>query len=426
MTSAPRLNAAPGMNGALKLAVRVAFMIVITGPLIHLLKVTKVSATAGAVLFYAGFPLVILLLVFGGLWEPFRKAARPKFLLYVLLLMLVSASVMTFEYTGQPKDIIGNALRLVFASTCIFVLAREDAGYTFYLNRNLFKISRLCLGTSLASTVLMHLAAAVGYSVYFGLQTTAALLPMAYGLIYQRSPWVLLSLVALIGSGKRGTMIAAIAILVTYVGLAVGRVRLGRIVILAASLGLAVLLLYVFELLPDPILRRIDFLFTDRDVDYNAVTAGRFMEATIAFERLNSVPLAWLTGFGLGSALDLGGQLDSTVHFSPLGMVMIFGVPITILFYGFILFYIAYFFRACRSGYVSRELVVFYLVFVAELSFSMSAFTILQSYMLWLALTYLIANRHQHHLLAPVTVRPGWGPLESRTPVSALITGGRR
>lgn len=396
MNRAARIERPLELNPALKLAIRLALLLVIIGPLVHLLKVARIAYDVGAVLFYTGFPTIILLLIFGGLWEPNNPERRAKVFPVLLLVMLVAAAVMTGHYQGDIADIAGNVLRLAFVFVCVFFLTNSADAYVAFLNDRLFWISKLALITTTGATLLMHMAALVGFSVYFGLQTTGAFIALAYGLVYQRLSIAFLAFVPLIGSGKRGAMMGAIAILIAYIAMAAGRVKMQRLVALAAGLGVSFVILYVFQLLPAAILHRIDFLFTDADVDLNTVSAGRYLEAATAIGHLNDHPMAWLTGFGLGSAINLtqyAGSTVSTVHFSPLAMIMIFGVPLTLLFYGALISYLISFFRICRAGWVPREFVVMFLVVVAEIAFSLTAFSILQSYLLWIALTYLIAAR---------------------------------
>ena len=74
-------------------------------------------------------------------------------------------------------------------------------------------------------------------------------------------------------------------------------------------------------------------------------------------------------------------------------MAMIFGVPLTAVFYGVLVYYMVVFLRLCRQGVVGREFAVLYLVFLGDLTFSFTAFSLLQSHLMWLALAYLIAVR---------------------------------
>lgn len=397
------------MNAALRLSIWLALLVVATGPIVHMIKMIRLSYDVGAYVFYTTFPLVTLLLIFGGLLDSNHPQRRPTGFLALIGAMIISSAVMTGVHEGDPFDILGNAMRLIFVFSAMFFLTNVAGAYSAFWNRHLKLLSKIFLATSLGGTLLMHLAALAGFAVYFGLQTTAAFLSFAYGIVAQRVLLVLLSLVALVGSGKRGGMLGAVVILLVYVAIAVGRVRVGRVIGMAAALSVTLVLLYVFQLLPETILGRIDFLFSDGDVDLNDITAGRVVEAAAALDRLRDNPFAWVTGFGLGSAINLdafGGSQVSTIHFSPLGMVMIFGLPLTFLFYLAILYYAVAGFRLCRDGRVARPFVVLYLVFVAEIAFSFTAFTILQSFLLWFALAYLVVNMRPMAATPTVPARP--------------------
>lgn len=390
------------MNPALRLALRISLLLLIVSPLVHMLKVARLGFDPSAFVFYAGFPLVVLLTIFGGLFEPNNTSKRPPLFIALVLFMTLWAALMTFVHQGVFTDIGGNILRLLLVFSFVFFLTNAGELYTRFMNARLAWVAKASLVTSFVATLIMHLAALVGFVVYFGLQTTAAFVSLGYALVYQRLWLVLLSLVPLLGAGKRGTMMGAVVLLFLYFAVAAGRIRLHRVVSMATVIFGLLAILFIFQLLPEAILARVNFLFAPDDFDVNMITSGRITEVTAALDKLNATPLAWLTGFGFGSTIEITGSYgslnisgslqESTVHFSPLGMVMIFGLPLTAVFYSVLFYYMVLFFRYCRAGWVSREFVVLYLVFVAEFVFSFTAFTLLQSTLMWLAFAYLVVN----------------------------------
>jgi len=359
----------------------------VLGPVFHVLKVTRLSYDIGAYVFYFGFPALVLLLM-AGIFSPYVERPTPP-LAALLVIMMAAASVMTIVHGGDIIDIAGNLLRLLFCLFTILFFTTSSFAYVATVNRILGSIARLALVFSLGAASFMHLAAASGLGVYFGLQNTASFISLAYGLAFKRWAYALLSVVAIIASGKRGAMMSMVVMALVYLVVLFRQGQMQKLVFFVFfSIG-AALLVVTGGFLPESILARFSQFTSGDAVDWNMATAGRVDELEAALFYLGRHEYGWLTGYGLGAAIDINGQTDSTIHFSPFGMVIIFGAPLTLLFYCALMWQAG---QALRKKVINNPYALsVYLIFVAEFIFSFSAFTVMQSYMLWLCLAYLIS-----------------------------------
>jgi hypothetical protein len=265
--------------------------------------------------------------------------------------------------------------------------ARSDA-IALYLIENEKIISLILLGVMAFSIFLMYIASMAGFSVYFGLQSTILFVPLAYGVVYRKFGLILIALALIILSGKRGSMLGAVGVFSAYFfALFIsGRIRL----FLALLLSFIIIAggVFYFDLLPSSIVARFSQFTSGEAVDWNRATAGRMSELDAVFELLEKYPNILFFGSGLGAAIEIGGTIDSTVHFSPFGLMIIFGAPLAMFLYVY-LFSIAL--RGLWVGVLGKQggnkhLLLWSLVLVGEMFFSFTAFTILQSYMLWISI----------------------------------------
>jgi hypothetical protein len=98
------------------------------------------------------------------------------------------------------------------------------------------------------------------------------------------------------------------------------------------------------------------------------------------------------TGQGYGATWENDDrERDSTVHFSPVAVSLLFGVPFAVLLYG-AMFWLpgAAFVRALRCVN-DREEQIWALVVVGLIVLSLTGFSIFQNYVLWIGLGFLRA-----------------------------------
>jgi hypothetical protein len=184
-------------------------------------------------------------------------------------------------------------------------------------------------------------------------------------------------------------MMAAFGVFSGYMCLMLARGAFSRPMLLAVTAvgGLAVVV--SMGLMPDAVSSRLSFLGAEGNMNADSISSGRYSEGEHALDKLLDNPVAAITGFGLGSAITTDSLSYSTVHFSPLALAMQVGVPIAALFYLFLLYSIARFGSSLLRGGKSTTYFIVFLVAIGEVIFSMTAFTVLQSYTLWLAMAYL-------------------------------------
>jgi len=369
----------------------VVFFFALLAPFLHVFKVIHVDYLVGALSFYIGLPLVVVL-TWVCVFRSSMKGMLPVSSMFFFFL-LVYGVLVSFFVGGDYVDIAGNSTRLLFCIgvICLAVFQRDEC--IRFLAGNERLLASLALIVLSVSVVLMYFAAAAGYSVYFGLQSTVAFIPLAYGLVNRRWRFVVLSLVLIVASGKRGGMLGAFFVIFVYVGylVFVGRIKLFLLLLaLFVSFALAV---YFFDLVPESILARFSQFASDGPIDWDRATAGRFTEVKAVFDVLDRSPYVLIFGSGLGAVIEVGGVEDSTVHFSPFGLMIAFGLPLTLIIY-FFMFSVFARGIACSivSGVVKgRHVMMWTLVFVGEFFFSFTAFTILQSYILWMSVLAIIS-----------------------------------
>src|SRR5690606_21334008 len=116
-------------------------------------------------------------------------------------------------------------------------------------------------------------------------------------------------------------------------------------------------------------------------------TAGRNEEIEYVMAVLRDDPYAFWFGSGLGAGFtDDAGNFKSTVHFSPAGLILKYGLLWMIAIYSAFLWVIIRGLLWIKIiGNESRVYQFWYLVFIGELVFSFSAYTLFQSFMLWMA-----------------------------------------
>lgn len=378
-----------GVSKVWKLSIIWMAALLLLGPLIHVLKVTRIDFEVGAIVFYVGLPMSVLLLGLGILWQRAPSQSQLLLPLIVVGLLSVFSMVMTAKYGGLLEDIAGNALRLAMVALALISFGSWGAQFRSYLMKWLPLFAFLALAVSLGSVVLIYVASFLGFAVYFGLQVMPALVSLSYGLVSNRHGYTALSLLALFGAGKRGGMMAAAAIVLGYVFIAAGKVQVHRIMAFFAAAFFVIMTAFVFGLVPEAVSARLDFLLELDEVDLNTATSGRLYEIEAALAILRDDPLVWITGQGLGSTIDAYNTSFSTIHFTPIGMLLIFGLPLTILFYGGLIAFLVLAYGYVRSARSTGEDAVFFLVILGELAFTFTAFTILQSFQLWLAIIFV-------------------------------------
>ncbi|WP_074778356.1 hypothetical protein [Halopseudomonas bauzanensis] len=305
--------------------------------------------------------------------------------LFLCLLMIYSVLLLVFGLSGDVFSLIGDFLRFVFALSVYSYFSGVALSYVCdkEVITKIVVLAVISVAIPLAGVYLISLG---GGAVYFGLQSTLALLGVAFGLVYRRYFLLCVSLVLILMSGKRGVMLSSVVVLLAFFYMEALLYRVKTALIITILLSVAIALLVIFDLVPEPILIRLGYLTGD-SMDIRMATAGRNEEIEYVVSAIQGNPYAFWFGTGLGSGFvnDLG-NFKSTVHFSPAALLLKYGalwaVAIYIVFIALIVRGLLWVKMLGSNGKVYQ---FWLLVFIGEFIFSFSAYTIFQSFMLWLA-----------------------------------------
>lgn len=374
-----------------RLVMVLIFIYVIISPIIHALKVTRISYEIGAYVFYIGLPVITLMI-----WVTLFRARHhvPSLAFFFLLVSFMFAMLISIFYGGDWFDMAGNFVRLLFCLGMLQFASVYRQAIIAFLTKNDKKIAIFSMLSMSLAVGGLYLSSFIGVGVYFGLQSTVAFVSLSYGLVYRNFLFSVVSLMLIVLSGKRGAMLAAVAILLMYLFVLLYSGEIRRFFVIFCGIVFVSLGAFFSGLVPESILSRFEQFTSGEPTDWNKATAGRMTEINSVIEIVTRNPEVLVHGLGLGAAIkDPSGASDSTIHFSPFGLMLIWGLPLTILFYIPLIFYFALgVYMSGKKFFRHKEKVFFWnLIFIGELAFSFSAFTILQSMMLWLSLAAIIA-----------------------------------
>jgi hypothetical protein len=203
------------------------------------------------------------------------------------------------------------------------------------------------------------LVSANGYlSGEFGRYTAAApLFSLAYAAAIG-APFIgILSLIIIGFSAKRGSIVAAMSMMVAYLFSSSGQaLRVGSRARKMLFIGLFLFLVgSIFTLgaaevstedggvgvvarqTSVRIQRVVDAMLSGDPESFDSASSGRLTEVNAALERLN--PRTIVTGLGAGVSIDVSGGAGQTrqyTHFSPLGITLVYGCLFAIFVYAFV------------------------------------------------------------------------------------------
>ena len=167
----------------------------------------------------------------------------------------------------------------------------------------------------------------------------------------------------------------------------------------------------IFTQLPQNLALRIAPLVlaseADGGVDTTTLTGKRNVEVLAVFNQWAADPLEMLTGQGYGASwINEDGERDSTVHFSPVAVSLIYGVPLAVLLYLSMLWLPVKAIIRAVKGEGDREEQVWALVVLGLIVLSFTGFSIFQNYVLWIGMGILramVPRRQEDISLMPAT-----------------------
>jgi hypothetical protein len=383
-----------------RIAMTFATFVVVASPIIHVLKVAHISSIPGAWLFYTSLPLTVVVFALASITMGARMTAPLRILWGILGISLVLAMIRTDWMNGTAEDIGGNFLRFLIPLTVIPVMARPSESAWARRMSLQVSLARACLLSSLLAVIFTYWLAQEGFSVYFGLQLSPAILIcLAVALVTSSAASSIASMALPVLAGKRGVVVAAVTVLVSACAIRSTR-RMSLLLCTLMLCATATLLLVAPQGILPALHQRIGGTLqslqvaigaTEVDeamISLNVATQGRADEVTAAVETLDSGgPSAWILGCGLGATIVTanGEATDSTVHFSPVALTLLCGAPLAAAVFIFVALLIVHTLIRSADG-ACRGTQVLALVAAGEFVFSFSAFTFLQSPTLWMCL----------------------------------------
>ncbi len=325
------------------------------------LRLSKINYSLSSAYFYVALTLLGLI----GAWATisFRRNLVAGFGFALVLFFLVVLSN-TCLVGGEAKTIIGNLLR------CFLVLGFFSAGKSILTLNFSLRLKIVSLLPGLIGVATIYYLFFRGGSVYFGYSAELSLVAVASG------GWLgILAVITILLSGKRGLILAMAVGWLFNVRRFAGW---GFVAVFSFLMAFTCCRGFWVESFERLILRSGG----GDGFDLNAISSGRLAEITGVIGLFND-PLFFLFGGGLGffyeSATGLG--IDS-LHFSPLAVACIGGVPFALFVYGSICYLLIRRVKHHGCDYVV-SLTIMYLVY------SVFVFSIFQNAILWLLVGFL-------------------------------------
>ncbi|WP_258807269.1 O-antigen ligase family protein [Pseudidiomarina sp. CB1] len=368
-------------------------LFLVSSPL-HVFRVARVSPEVPLYFFYISWPLLAIAIVPLALIG-FRHA--PVKWYFPIFVICLYSPVLSLYNLHDTVGFMGNVMRLVVCLSFIIVGVNYFRFVSsYYIDNTVFIAKASFVSGGLALVMMYVLYFVFNASVYFGLQVTILFIPLAYYLVTRRFSLSLLVLVLIVLAGKRGTILAGLMIYIFYMFFLQERNR--RFVGTVKWIFLCFLIvgfIYIFDLMPSFIQNRLDMIIISGQEIGDTAYGSRFSEMEFILSYFKQNPMFLIFGTGLGSVVDKGdGVFVSTVHFSPLAILYRFGVVGVVLVYGFFTVLICrYLSRRKRMSRDTRALSdTWILTLIGELMFSFTAFTILQSIVLWLSVAIILSS----------------------------------
>jgi hypothetical protein len=292
----------------------------------------------------------------------------------------------------------------IFLVVFIYVSFLHIERKTYILPKFIDKIAAIILYSNFIVIFWFYISSYVLLiPVIFRLGSSSLLLPIAYYFVKKRNGRFILSALLLVASGKRGSIVALVGMLL-LIGI-LGVERKGKVVrdLWRLTLVICVVVGSLYGIgnitLFQPV-TRWKRLFAAKDiVDLRIVMAGRIGEVTSSLNELRMKELGYVVGGGHGFSYtyeQLYGRGEKeiaytegyhNVHFSPVGIVGIYGIPLFVIMYILIVFKLIRLKKfVCLSDLRNLSYCALYYCTVGQFFYSFAAYTILQEPLLWVGM----------------------------------------
>lgn len=379
-------------------------------PILQDVKLLQIDERVPAALFYAGLPLITTCFFLSIYLRKDVSLWRLDWMEAVLGFALVWGWVWVPFYGGDVGDIGGNFLRIVFA----FCAYKATRAYAFdpWMRGIVPRLAKWGFaGVALALLGLYALGVFGPFYVYLSLNSEEIFVALALALTLEgarRLPYSFGVFLMVVLGGRRGAILAAFAMVLAKYGMSLnaGGSRWRRLALLGfgvACLGGAFVALQwaranpqVLEAMPANVQRRVLPLLLATEnpdgPDTTTLTGKRNVEVIAVFRQWEVDPVEALTGQGYGATwVNEDGERDSTVHFSPVAVSLIYGIPVALAIYAAMLWLPGLAMWRAVKGLGDREERIWALVTFGLIVLSLTGFSIFQNYVLWIGLGMLSA-----------------------------------
>lgn len=405
-----------------KWGVWIAVFYAFWSPVLQDIKLLQITPWVQAALFYVSLPLITLCFVLSLVLRKDVSIWRVDAVEAVLGFALVWSWIWVPFYGGDIGDIGGNFIRVVFAVSAY----KASRLYAFdpWMRGIAPRLSKWGLWGVVWALVGLYVLGVFGpFYVYLSLNSEEIFVALATALTLassRRIPYSTGIFVLVMMGGRRGAILAAFAmILLKYAmnwnaGLRAGTAdRAARVRAhwrRATLLGIGVVCIggafgaiqwaranpKALEALPDNVKLRVVPLILATESpdgpDTTTLTGKRNIEVIAVFRQWAEDPLEMLTGQGYGATwTNQDGERDSTVHFSPVAVSLIYGIPLAAAIYGVMLWLPGLALVRAVRGLGDREEQIWALVTFGLIALSLTGFSLFQNYVLWIGLGLLRA-----------------------------------
>lgn len=317
-------------------------------PLLAILRVLRIADPAELQSFVLPFLLVGLVIAFG----PAKVLAPRSFLQYILLLVFAQAAIVggvQLVGVGSLRDYFSHLFQIssAYAMFGIGWLAIDKFGHAFWRRWTTLALAAILLGSVSILLALSQDRVDRLYTPAYGL-----IFVMSFSVIYSKKKSVA-AYAALLVSNKRAVILASLIMpiysfllksLATRGGKYVATIFVRTLAVLIAILVLGISAVRwaespsargssvatAIEITADRMSAMVNG--GDGKVSLDDISSGRLSEVNAALEQAEW--WHWITGAGAGHNIQVEGALPvQNIHFSPLSIALVFGLPFAILLY---------------------------------------------------------------------------------------------
>ena len=304
-------------------------------PFLYLLRTLSGDTGMTAILLRTSEPLLLLITFFACFLQSKFKLNAYSFTLFLIGLYGLSIAIVQ-----ENKIVDAIAGYAHFMTGIILFLYFYSSGKQLNIDKFMRMLSVSTLAcNSIVLAFMYGMPYIVGFHIYLGLACQVLIMVFFYNFQKRRFFLCIFSLLLIIISGKRGVMVALFmgSIIATFFSLKTLNVRkVAKISVV--FLLITTLIAFILPVTNEQLLQKYTYSEKETVDDYSA---GRWNEVISAYEGWSSTLENIVIGSGFGftytyihSFTKIADTEDyKNVHFSYLNPIIIFGVPVTIIYF---------------------------------------------------------------------------------------------